>query len=176
VLSHHNLVHGHKLMALLEAARGAVTLGCAQPGSRTGSVSRRRASTAMRAPGAWRRSRSRRVVKRAPKAGEHHKSETIIGQPQQAGEATVIPVHRLKIAFGAASAKAGAHAGKSGADSGGQGAGGAVELDPVAAIAVGKDGHAHLLTVDSDAVSSWSQLIAEVPDLVARLAHTSATA
>jgi uncharacterized spore protein YtfJ len=100
------------------------------------------------------------------------KSETIIGQPQQAGEATVIPVHRLKIAFGAASAKAGAHAGKSGADSGGLGAGGAVELDPVAAIAVGKDGHAHLLTVDSDSVSSWSQLIAEVPDLVARLAHT----
>jgi uncharacterized spore protein YtfJ len=100
------------------------------------------------------------------------KSETIIGQPQQAGEATVIPVHRLKIAFGAASAKAGAHAGKSGADSGGQGAGGAVELDPVAAIAVGKDGHAHLLTVDADSLSSWSQLIAEVPDLVARLAHT----
>jgi uncharacterized spore protein YtfJ len=100
------------------------------------------------------------------------KSETIIGRPQQAGEATVIPVHRLKVAFGAANAKAGAHAGKSGADSGGQGAGGAVELDPVAAIAVGKDGHAHLLTVDSDAVSSWSQLLAEVPDLVARLAHT----
>ena len=42
----------------------------------------------------------------------------------------------------------------------------------MAAIAVGKDGHAHLLTVDSDAISSWSQLIAEVPDLVARLAHT----
>src|SRR5688500_7213031 len=100
------------------------------------------------------------------------KSETIIGQPQQAGEATVIPVHRLKIAFGAGNAKAGAHAGKSGADSGGQGAGGAVELDPVAAIAIGKDGHAHLLTVESDAVSSWSQLLAEVPDLVAKLAHS----
>ena len=100
------------------------------------------------------------------------KSETIIGQPQQAGEATVIPVHRLKIAFGAANAKAGAHAGKAGADSGGQGAGGAVELDPVAAIAIGKDGHAYLLTVDADSVSSWSQLLAEVPDLVARLAHT----
>lgn len=100
------------------------------------------------------------------------KSETIIGQPQQAGDATVIPVHRLKIAFGAGNAKAGAHAGRSGADSGGQGAGGAVELDPVAAIAVGKDGHAHLLTVDADSMSSWSQLLAEVPDLVARLAHS----
>jgi uncharacterized spore protein YtfJ len=100
------------------------------------------------------------------------KSETIIGEPQKAGEATVIPVHRLKVAFGAASAKGGAHAGRLGGDSGGHGAGGAVELDPVAAIAVGKDGHAHLLTVDADSVNSWSALLQEVPDLVARLAHT----
>ncbi|MFO0566898.1 MAG: spore germination protein GerW family protein [Polyangiaceae bacterium] len=100
------------------------------------------------------------------------KSETIIGEPQKAGEAMVIPVHRLKVAFGAGSAKAGAHRGASGADSGGQGAGGAVELDPVAAIAIGKDGHAHLLTVDSDAGSLWSNLLSEVPDLVGKLAHT----
>jgi len=100
------------------------------------------------------------------------KSETIIGEPQKAGEATVIPVHRLKIAFGAANAKAGAHAKRVGGDSGGQGAGGAVELDPVAAIAVGKDGHAHLLTVEADSVNSWSALLQEVPDLMARLAHT----
>jgi uncharacterized spore protein YtfJ len=100
------------------------------------------------------------------------KSETIIGEPQKAGEATVIPVHRLKVAFGAGSAKAGAHRGRAGADSGGQGAGGAVELDPVAAIAIGKDGHAHLLTVESDASAVWANLLAEVPDLVAKLAHT----
>jgi uncharacterized spore protein YtfJ len=100
------------------------------------------------------------------------KSETIIGEPQKAGDATVIPVHRLKIAFGAANAKAGAHRGKVGGDTGGGGAGGAVELDPVAAIAVGKDGHAHLLTVDADANSTWSALLQEVPDLIGRLAHT----
>jgi uncharacterized spore protein YtfJ len=100
------------------------------------------------------------------------KSETIIGQPQQTGEAVVIPVHRLKVAFGAGSAKAGAHRGKSGADTGGQGAGGAVELDPVAAIAIGKDGHAHLLTVDSDAGSMWANLLNEVPDIVGKLAQT----
>src|SRR5213075_2369817 len=62
------------------------------------------------------------------------KSETIIGAAQQAGDATVIPVHRLKIAFGAASANAGARGAKVGGDSGGHGAGGAVELEPVAAI------------------------------------------
>ena len=103
------------------------------------------------------------------------KSETIIGQPQQTGDAVVIPVQRLKVAFGAGSAKAGAHRGKAGADTGGQGAGGAIELDPVAAIAIGKDGHAHLLTVDSDAGSMWANLLNEVPDLVGKLAHTLST-
>lgn len=100
------------------------------------------------------------------------RSETIIGEPRAAGDATIIPVHRVKIAFGAGSASAGAHRGKIGGDSGGHGAGGAIELEPVAAIAVGKDGHAHLLTVDADATSTWSALLAEVPDLVNKLAHT----
>jgi uncharacterized spore protein YtfJ len=99
------------------------------------------------------------------------KSETIIGAPQQAGDATVIPVHRLKIAFGAASANAGARGAKVGGDSGGYGAGGAVELEPVAAIAVAKDGTAHLLTVEGDEKAGWSALLQEVPDIVARLAN-----
>jgi uncharacterized spore protein YtfJ len=99
------------------------------------------------------------------------KSETIVGAPQKAGDATVIPVHRLKIAFGAASAKAGGQGGKLGGSSGGHGAGGAVELEPVAAIAVGKDGHAHLLTVEGNPETAWSGLLAQVPDLLSRLAQ-----
>ena len=99
------------------------------------------------------------------------KSETIIGAAQQAGDATVIPVHRLKIAFGAASANAGARSGKVGGDSGGHGAGGAVELEPVAAIAVAKDGTAHLLTIEGDEKAGWSALLQEVPDIVSRLAN-----
>lgn len=99
------------------------------------------------------------------------KSETIVGAPQQAGDATVIPVHRLKIAFGAASANAGARGAKVGGDSGGHGAGGAVELEPVAAIAVAKDGSAHLLTVEGDEKAGWSALLQEVPDIVSRLAN-----
>ncbi len=100
------------------------------------------------------------------------RSETIIGEAQQAGEATVIPVHRLKIAFGAASGQAGAHGSKVGGDTGMDGAGGALELDPVAAIAVGKDGHAHVLTVEADSSNTWSKLIEEVPDLLARIANS----
>jgi uncharacterized spore protein YtfJ len=99
------------------------------------------------------------------------KSETIVGAPQQAGDAMVIPVHRLKIAFGAVSANAGARGAKVGGDSGGHGAGGAVELEPVAAIAVSKDGTAHLLTVDGDEKAGWSALLQEVPDIVSRLAN-----
>ncbi len=99
------------------------------------------------------------------------KSETIIGAAQQAGEATVIPVHRLKIAFGAASANAGARGAKLGGDSGGHGAGGAVELEPIAAIAVAKDGTAHLLTVEGDEKAGWTVLLQEVPDIVSRLAN-----
>lgn len=97
------------------------------------------------------------------------RSETIVGEPQQAGDATVIPVHRLRVAFGAASANAGAKSGESGGDSGAHAAGGSVELDPVAAIAVGRDGHAHLLTVEGDASAGWAQLVAQVPDLIARV-------
>jgi uncharacterized spore protein YtfJ len=99
------------------------------------------------------------------------KSETIVGAPQQAGEATIIPVHRLKIAFGAASASVDARSARAGGDSGGHGAGGAVELDPVAAIAIGKDGQAHLLTVEGDEKGGWSSLLQHVPDMVARLAN-----
>jgi uncharacterized spore protein YtfJ len=100
------------------------------------------------------------------------KSETIVGEPQKAGDATVIPVHRVKIAFGAASATAGAHGARMGGDTGGQGAGGAVELDPVAAIAIGKDGQAHLLTVEGDEKTAWSHLLQEVPEVIGRLAES----
>jgi uncharacterized spore protein YtfJ len=100
------------------------------------------------------------------------KSETIVGEPQQAGDATIIPVHRLKIAFGAGSASAGGRSGKLGAKSGGHGAGGAVELDPVAVIAISKNGHAQLLSVEGDESNAWSSLLRDVPDILGRLAQS----
>jgi uncharacterized spore protein YtfJ len=99
------------------------------------------------------------------------KNETIVGEAQRAGEGIVIPVHRLKIAFGVGSVNAGAHGSKVGADTGAEGVGGAIELDPVAAIAVSKDGQAQLLTVDADSSGTWSQLLKDVPDLVAKVAE-----
>lgn len=94
------------------------------------------------------------------------KSETIVGEPQRAGAAVIIPVHRLKIAFGVGAADANAHVKQTGGDSGFSAAGGAVELDPVAAIAVSESGNPHLLAVDSDASTSWESLIEQVPELI----------
>jgi uncharacterized spore protein YtfJ len=103
--------------------------------------------------------------------GTISKSETIVGEPRQAGSATIIPVHRLKIAFGAGSSKAGAHGTRAGGDWGGHGAGGGVEIDPVAAIAISKDGGARLLTVEADERSTtWASLIREVPDTLRKVA------
>lgn len=99
------------------------------------------------------------------------KSETIIGEPQQAGDAVIIPVHRLKLAFGVGSAGANAQLKAGDGDSGLQVAGGAIELDPVAAIAVSKSGNPHLLSVDSDATSTWEALLQQVPDLVTKVVH-----
>lgn len=97
------------------------------------------------------------------------KSETIIGEPQQAGDAVIIPIHRLKLAFGAGSAGANAQIKTGDGDSGLQVAGGAIELDPVAAIAVSKSGNPHLLAVDSDASSTWEALLQQVPDIMAKV-------
>ncbi len=100
---------------------------------------------------------------------ELSRTETIVGELQKAGDATIIPVHRLRVAFAAGNGKAGAHGSTLGGDYGAYGAGGAVELDPIAAIAVGADGHAHLLTVEGDSGSTWAHLIAEVPGLITKL-------
>jgi uncharacterized spore protein YtfJ len=99
-------------------------------------------------------------------------SETIVGEPQQAGDAMVIPVHRLRVAFGVGGAKADASANQSGGGTGGMAAGGSVQLDPVAAITVSADGTPRILTVDADAAGAWSQIVADVPDILARLVGT----
>ena len=99
------------------------------------------------------------------------RSETIIGEPQQAGKATIIPIHRLRLTFAAGAGKAGAHGTQLGGDYEGYAAGGAIDLDPVAAIAIDADGKAQLLTVDSDSLSTWADLVGEVPTLITKVAQ-----
>jgi len=107
-------------------------------------------------------------------AGSLRAGESLdVGSPTGRFRTQIDPARALSyVAFVAGSATAGAKSGKMGGKSGGHGAGGAVELDPVAVIAISKNGHAHLLTVDGDESSAWSALLQEVPDILGRLAQS----
>lgn len=97
------------------------------------------------------------------------KSETVVGEAEAAGDAMIIPVHRVRMAFGVGSAKAGARGERHGGETGGMAAGGGIELDPIAAIAIGRDGVPRILTVDGDAQGSWGALVREAPELMGKV-------
>lgn len=96
-------------------------------------------------------------------------SDTIIGEPAKVGDATVIPVHRLRIGFVAGGADAGGKAGAGEGKTGARAVGGTAQIDPVAVLAVGPDGRPRLLAVEGDAESTWQGLLRDTPDLVSRL-------
>src|SRR2546425_12352848 len=78
------------------------------------------------------------------------KSETIIGDAYQLGDATIVPVHRLRVALGAGAVHGGAKQDATSGESGGLGAGGAVQIEPVAVIAVGRDGVPRIMCVETE--------------------------
>jgi uncharacterized spore protein YtfJ len=98
------------------------------------------------------------------------KTDTILGEPIQAKNATLIPVHRLRIGFAAGTAKGDASVDARKGQSGGRGVAGSVQLDPIAVICVGADQVPRILAVDGDSESAVGKLLDQVPDLVARLA------
>jgi len=93
------------------------------------------------------------------------KSETIIGDPYQLGDATLVPVHRLKVALGAGAISGGGKQDATSADSGGLGAGGAVQIEPVAVIAVGRDGVPRIMCVESEPDTA-DKLLKQLPDVL----------
>jgi uncharacterized spore protein YtfJ len=98
------------------------------------------------------------------------KTDTILGEPTQAKNATLIPVHRLRIGFAAGTAKGDASVDARKGQSGGRGVAGSVQLDPIAVICVGADQVPRILSVDGDSESAVGKLLDQVPDLIARLA------
>jgi uncharacterized spore protein YtfJ len=98
-------------------------------------------------------------------------AETIVGEPTQAGSATVIPVHRLRVGFVAGAIGAGGHATSAEGKSGGQAVGGTAQLEPVAVLAVGPDGKPRLLSVEGEAANTWQGLLRDTPELFNRLAR-----
>src|ERR1700722_15968719 len=100
------------------------------------------------------------------------KTDTILGEPIQAKNATLIPVHRLRIGFAAGTAKGDANADARKGQSGGRGVAGSVQLDPIAVITVGADKIPRLLAVDGDAESTLGKLVDQLPELLIRAAKT----
>lgn len=93
------------------------------------------------------------------------KSETIVGEPYTLGDATFVPVLRLRVALGAGSVHGGAKQDATSGDSVGLGAGGAVQIDPIAVIAVGRDGVPRIMCVESED-SAAGKLLESLPDLL----------
>lgn len=93
------------------------------------------------------------------------KSETIIGDAYQLGDATIVPVHRLRVALGAGAVSGGAKQDSSKGESGGIGAGGAVQIEPVAVIAVGRDGVPRIMCVETES-DATQKLLEQLPDML----------
>jgi uncharacterized spore protein YtfJ len=96
-------------------------------------------------------------------------TDTIVGEPMQVGDATVIPVHRLRVGFMAGGVDAGGRAALAEGKTGARGVGGSAQIDPVAVLAIGPDGRPRLLAVDGDDRGTWQGLIKDSPELVTRL-------
>jgi uncharacterized spore protein YtfJ len=93
------------------------------------------------------------------------KSETIVGEPCKVGDATFVPVLRLRVALGAGSVHGGAKQDAASGDSVGLGAGGAVQIDPIAVIAVGRDGVPKIMCVETED-NAAAKLLENLPDLL----------
>lgn len=100
------------------------------------------------------------------------KTDTILGEPIQAKNATLIPVHRLRIGFAAGTAKGDANADARRGQSGGRGVAGSVQLDPIAVITVGADNVPRILAVDGDAENPLGRLLDQVPELLVKAVRT----
>jgi uncharacterized spore protein YtfJ len=97
------------------------------------------------------------------------KIETVVGEPMQAGDAMLVPIHRLRVGFGVASVGAGGQTESSEGRSGGRGVGGGVQVEPIAVVAIAKDGRPRLMAVDGESEQMVGQLLEQIPDLVGRV-------
>jgi len=97
------------------------------------------------------------------------KIETVVGEPLQAGDAMLVPIHRLRVGFGVASVGAGGHGEKGEGTYGGRGVGGGVQVEPIAVVAIAKDGRPRLMAIDGEPEQMMGQLFEQIPDLLGRI-------
>lgn len=103
--------------------------------------------------------------------GMHQMSsiETVVGEPLQAGEALLVPIHRLRVGFGVGTVGAGGHGTSTEGKYGGRAVGGGVQVEPIAVVAIAKDGRPRLMAVDGEPEQMMGQLFEQVPSLLGRI-------
>jgi uncharacterized spore protein YtfJ len=93
--------------------------------------------------------------------GELHRivqTETVVGEPVQAGSAILIPVSRISFGFGA-----GGQEGK-----GQSGTGGGATVEPIAFVVIDAEGRVQILTL-KDKEAGLGQLVGLVPEAIAKI-------
>ncbi len=94
--------------------------------------------------------------------GELHRivqTRTVVGEPLQAGELTLIPVSRITFGFGAGGGQEG---------KGQSGTGGGATVEPIAFVVIDGNGKAQILTMH-EKEASWGQLMELMPDAIAKV-------
>ena len=96
--------------------------------------------------------------------------KTIIGDPIEAGDTTIIPVS--KVSYGFASGGSDLPAKQNPKDLFGGGAGAGVTVQPIAFLVVSKDGNVRLMQI-SDSDDKVSNIIRSVPELIDKISDMS---
>ena len=94
--------------------------------------------------------------------GELHRivqTKTVVGEPVEAGDLTLIPVSKITFGFGAGGGQQG---------KGQSGTGGGATVEPIAFVVIDRDGKAQILTL-SDKDVSWSQILGLMPEAVSKI-------
>ena len=94
--------------------------------------------------------------------GELHRivqTKTVVGEPVEAGDLTLIPVSKITFGFGAGGGQEGR---------GQSGTGGGATVEPIAFVVIDGNGKAQILTL-SDKDVSWSQILGLMPEAVSRI-------
>lgn len=94
------------------------------------------------------------------------KTETVVGEPIQAGESTIVPVSRVSVGFGAGGGEGRPGQGKQSSGSG-SGTGGGATIEPVAFIVITEDKAQLLSLVKKEA--AMTKVIDLIPQVIEKV-------
>lgn len=102
------------------------------------------------------------IKKLLAELGQMVKTESVIGEPIQAGDTTVIPVSRISFGFGGGGGTTPSKKTEAGE---GSGFGGGAQIEPVAFIVI-HDGKAQLLNVEDKDGFSVGKVVDLIPEII----------